>query len=254
MTLHCDPRGPAARCTGRCWRGLALGLAALGMAARADGPLLVQPAGAGDTPVPPWHVVGLPQQTKPFTRYSVVDLDGRRTLRVEAQASYGNLVHPVAIPPDGHRLRWQWRVDVANPAVDLRRREGDDSAIKVCALFDLPLSAVPFVERQLLRIARLSSGEALPAASVCYVWDARLPPGTVLDNAYSRRIRMIVLRGPEASLHAWQAEQRDVWADFRRLFGDEAQTVPPLEGVAIAADADNTKGHSVAYVGAITLD
>lgn len=253
MNLLCHRR-PAAAGFDRRWRALALGLAALAIAARADGPLLVPPAGPGDMPVLPWHVVGLPQQTKPFTRYAVVDLDGRRVLRVEAQASYGNLVHPVAVQPDGHRLRWQWRVDEANPAVDLRRREGDDSAIKVCALFDLPMSAVPFIERQILRIARLSSGEALPAASVCYVWDARLPPGTVLDNAYSRRIRMIVLRGPESPLHAWQSEQRDVWADFRRLFGDESQAVPPLEGVAIAADADNTKGHSLAYVGAITLD
>ena len=222
--------------------------------ALAGGPLLVQPAGPADVPAPPWHVLGLPQQTKPLTRYSVLPLDGQRVLRVEAQASYGNLVHPVLEHPNAQRLSWRWRVDEANPGADLRRKDGDDSALKVCALFDLPTAAVPFVERQVLRIARLRSGEILPAASVCYVWDAKLPPGTVLDNAYSRRIRMIVLRGPEAGLHSWHSEQRDVGADFLRLFADEAQTVPPLVGIAIAGDADNTLARSLAYLASITLE
>ena len=53
---------------------------------QAGGPLLVQPAGSGDAPAAPWHVVGLPQQTKPFTRFNVVTLDGQRVLKVEAQA------------------------------------------------------------------------------------------------------------------------------------------------------------------------
>ena len=163
-------------------------------------------------------------------------------------------MHPVSANPGAHRLAWRWRVDTPNLAADLRRKDGDDSPLKVCVLFDLPTGAVPFLERQVLRIARLRSGEALPAASVCYVWDAHLAPGTVLDNAYTRRVRMIVLRGPEAPLHAWQTEQRDVWADFLRLFGDEADAPAPLVGVAIAGDADNTEGHSVAHLSAITLD
>lgn len=232
-------------------------LAGLPLAAQAGGPLLVPPAGAGDAPAAPWHVVGLPQQTKPFTSFSVVSLDGQRVLKVEAQSSYGNLVHPVLEQPvlsGGHMLRWRWRLDEPITGNDLRRREGDDSPLKVCALFDLPLAAVPFVERQVLRVARLRSGELLPAASVCYVWDAHLSPGTVLDNAFTRRLRMIVLRGPEAGLRTWFSEQRDVWADFKRLFADEAMAVPPLIGIGIAADADNTQSHSLGYVGSITLD
>lgn len=218
------------------------------------GPVLVQPAGPADQPAPPWHVVGLPQQTKPFTQFSVVPLDGQRVLRVEAAGSYGNLVHAVLESPNAQRLTWRWRLDQTLPAADPRKREGDDSPLKVCALFDLPMAAVPFIERQVLRIARLRSGEMLPAASVCYVWDAHLSAGTVLDNAYTRRLRMIVLRGPEAGLRTWYTEQRDVWADFMRLFADEAQVVPPLVGIGIAADADNTQGHSLGYVGSIRLE
>ena len=233
---------------------LACGPALAPVAVLAGGPLLVQPAGPGDTPLAPWHVIGLPQQTKPLSKFSVVALDGQRVLKVEAQSSYGNLVHPVLENPGAHRLSWRWRMDEPITGADLRQRDGDDSPIKVCALFDLATSAVPFVERQVLRIARLRTGETLPAASVCYVWDSRLAPGTVLDNAFTRRVRMVVLRGPESPLHTWVNEQRDVWADFKLLFGDEADQVPPLVGVAIAADADNTKSHSLAHVASIVLD
>ncbi len=243
-TLPCSISAPAL--------ALALGLACT--AAKAAGPWLVAPAGPGDAPVAPWHPVGLPAQTKPATQFSVVSLDGKRVLRIEASASYGNLVHPLQEAPGAHKLSWRWRLDEAIPGADLRRREGDDSPIKVCALFDLPLQAVPFVERQVLRVARMRSGDVLPAASVCYVWDAHLAPGTLLDNAFTRRVRMVVLRGPEAPLQTWVNETRDLWADFKRLFGDEADSVPPLVGIAVGADADNTQSHSLAYLATITLD
>lgn len=218
-------------------------------------PVLASPAGAADAPAAPWRVIGLPQQSKPFTRFTATSLDGQRVLRVEAVASYGNLVHPLSELPDNlRRLSWRWRLDEPNPAADLRQKEGDDSPVKVCAFFDLPTSAIPFIERQLLRAARARADESLPSAAVCYVWDNRLPPGTVLDNAFTRRIRLIVLRGPEAPLRGWVSEQRDVKADFLRLFGDESTTVPPLVGVAIGADADNTKGRSLAFVGQILLE
>lgn len=210
--------------------------------------------GPGDQAPAPWHVAGLPQQTKPFSRFSVVGLDGERVLRVEADNSYGVLVHPLPGGSAAHVLHWRWRIDEPNAAIDLRRKEGDDSMVKVCAFFDEPLTAVPFVERQLLRLARGVSAEPLPAATVCYLWDNRLPPGTQLHNAFTHRVRFVVLRGPESGLHRWQAEQRDIVADYMRLFGDETDTVPALVGIGVGADADNTHGHSVSHVADLVLE
>lgn len=229
------------------------GLAAVG-AAWAAANVLKPMLGPGESPLAPWHVAGLPRQAKPFTQFRVVTLDGERVLRVEADQSYGNLVQAVPPGTPAHTLSWRWRLDEANPQADLRRKDGDDSPVKVCAFFDEPLSAVPFVERQLLRVARGMSTEPLPAASVCYVWDARLAPGTQLVNAFTKRVRVIVLRGPESALHRWQSEQRDVVADYMRLFGDETDAVPPLMGIGVGADADNTHGHSVAHVADVTLE
>jgi Protein of unknown function (DUF3047) len=228
-------------------------LLAAGGAARAEVQLL-QPFGtAGGTINAPWHLAGLPHQKKPYTRFSLVDLDGRRALRVEADSSYGNLVHPLRIDAAALTLSWSWRVDEFVADSDLKTKNGDDTAVKVCVFFELPITQVPFVERQLLRVARAASDEPLPASTVCYVWDRILPAGTALDNAYTHRVRYLVLRSGAPAQTRWQSERRDVGADFLKLFGKESAQVPPVIGVAVGADADNTHGHSVAHVADLVI-
>ncbi len=213
------------------------------------------PFGAvGATPTTPWHVVGLPQQTKPFTRFSVVDIDGKRAIKIEAEESYGNLIHPVQAAVPAH-LAWQWRIEKPLENADLRQRSGDDTSVKVCVSFDLPIDNIPFTDRQILRIARGKTTEPVPAASVCYVWDAKLAAGTSLDNAFTRRIRYIVLQSGNDRLDRWVSERRDLAADFMRLFKDESpNSVPPIIGIAIGADSDNTKSRSVSYVSGVVLE
>jgi len=218
---------------------------------------LAPPTGGSTTPWPPapWVAGLLPAQTLPTTRFEPVVLDGQPAVRIEAAGSYGNLLHPLARSASPGLLRWRWRLEEPNPAADLRRREGDDTNLKVCLLFDLPIGQVPFVERQLLRLARSRSGEPLPAATLCYVWDPRLAAGTRLDNPYSRRVRYLVLRGAEQPLRRWVSEQRDVAADFRAAFGDESpDALPPLQAVAVGADNDNTGGRSLAYLADLVLE
>lgn len=183
-----------------------------------------------------------------MTRFDVVDLDGRRALRVEADRSYGNLVHSLSGSAAPLQLSWQWRVDQALAAADLNTKAGDDAAVKVCVFFDLALDKIPFGERQLLRMARARTSEPLPGATLCYVWDTRAPVDTAIRNAYTRRVRYLVLQSGPAHLGQWRAERRDVAADFIRLFGTESAQMPPVVGIAVGADADNTDGRSLAYV------
>ena len=221
--------------------------------AHAQAPLLTPFPATGATPPAPWHVAGLPQQKKPYTRFTLDDVDGRRALRVEAESSYGNLVHPLTVAETGVHLAWQWRVDELLPAANLHEKNGDDTALKVCVFFDLPIERVPFFERQLLRFARTQTPEPLPGATICYVWDAHLPVGTALDNPFTHRVRYLVLESGAPQPHQWAHERRDVAADFTHLFGAESPEVPPIVGVAVGADADNTHGHSLGHVADLLL-
>lgn len=213
--------------------------------------------------VPGWRAVGLPQGKAPMTRIDTVAAPGisaagttappPTVLRLQTDRSYGNWVfdHAPWRPGPAHQLQWRWRLDQPVAGADLRRKTGDDAALKVCVMFDHPIERVPFWERHLLRLARSVSGEALPAATVCYVWDALLAQGTSLPNAHSPRVRWLVLRGADTPTGTWQSEQRPIWADFLRLFGDETDQVPAIIGVAVGADSDNAAGRSLAHVGDI---
>jgi len=220
----------------------------------AQAPALTPFGASGGAPAAPWHVVGLPQQTKPVTQFSVVDLDGKRALKVESQEAYGNLVHPLNWTTTSAKLAWQWRIEQPIEASDLQTKGGDDTALKVCVSFDLSIDKIPFGDRQLLRFARSKTTEPVPAATVCYVWDAKLAAGTALDNAFTKRIRYMVVRSGPQKLNQWTSERRDVTADFLKLFGSESDTVPPIIGVAIGADSDNTKSHSIGYVTGVALE
>ena len=213
--------------------------------------LQLPPLVVGNTVGAGWQVANLPDQKPPATRYSAEMVGERAALRLDARASYGNLLHALpAVPPLAApaRLQWAWRVALPNPGTDVRGKPGDDVAAKVCLSFDLPLAQVPFGERTLLRLARSRTGQNLPAATLCWVWGGPEPAGGVIDNAFSRRVRYVVLRTAAHPSATWFEETRDIAADFRRAFGDETQTLPPLTAVLVGADADNSGGKSLAHI------
>lgn len=236
------------------------GIVTWSLAAAAASGALAAPA-LLDSPLPAaarageavWSIEMLPDQTARATEFKRIDSGQGAAVRIVADRSYGNLVHRLP-RVNASTLSWRWRVEQFNRRADLRHRSGDDTSVKVCLLFDLPLQRVPFLERQLLQLARTKSGRDLPGATVCYVWDATLAAGTVLDNAYSRRVRYLVVRGRESSAAGWSEERRDIAADFARLFGGEAgASLPPLTALAVGADADDTGGHSIAEVSDVRL-
>lgn len=240
-----------ARKTGYALAGL-LALCAAPVAVAAD----LTPFSAAATGAAPeaWRAIALPANKVPPSRFDITALDGRNVLRLRSDKSYGTLTHAVGPAGTASRiLRWQWRLDQPLAQSDLRRKDGDDAALKVCAMFDLPLDKLGFGERSLLRIARSVSGENLPAATLCYVWDTALPVGTLLPNIYSKRVRYVVLESGSQNLGRWFVHQRDIGADFLKSFGDETDTIPPLLAIAVGADADNTGGSSLGYLGDISL-
>jgi hypothetical protein len=83
------------------------------------------------------------------------------------------------------------------------------------------------------------------------VWEPSWPRGSLVPNAYTKRVRFITLDGASGR---WYDERHDLARDFLRAFGDEAAEVPPLRAVLVGADADNTGGRSVGWVDALRLE
>jgi Protein of unknown function (DUF3047) len=197
-----------------------------------------------------WQLIGLPNKPAlALTRFELLS-GPEHSLRITTNNSYGALVYTLDAEQKQRSIKtlsWRWRIDSFAEGVNLRTRDGDDSAVKVCILFDMPIERVPFSERLLLRLANTLSNTPLPNATLCYVWDANLAAGTLQDNPYTRRVRSIVVHSLPAG-SGWQTAQRTLAADFARTFGKESPELPPILAIAIGGDSDNTGGSSVAYL------
>jgi hypothetical protein len=231
---------------------LVMACATASAVAQSLSPLVPADGAAANT----WRFVGFPKSKAdiPATRFELADVQGERALKVSTRASYGTWVHDLPKVNPG-RLQWRWRLEQpltgGKVVADIQTKAGDDAALKVCVMFDHPLDRVPFVERTVLRIARSVSGEDLPAATLCYVWDSVHPAGLQGANPYTQRVRFITLQGKGAPLAQWQSESRDVAADFAKLFAEElpaGAAAPKVRAVLVGADSDNTGAESVGWV------
>lgn len=174
-------------------------------------------------PLPDW----LKPQSFPnlprHTEFTLVADEGRTVLRARAAASTSGLSRELGVDLRSHPLlAWRWKVMNLLQRSDLATKSGDDFPARLYVVFG--------------------------RRALCYVWDARLPVGTIAPNAYTDRVQMVVADSGAALLGRWVARERNVAEDFRRGFGLEP---PVTSGVVVSADTDNTGETAESYFGDI---
>ncbi len=191
----------------------------------------------------PWKIEHLNAKYPP-TRYALRRWDGVVAIEAQADKSMALLTRPVAVDlKKTPILCWQWRIDAPVASADMNRRSGDDYAARVYLTFSVPPEQLGLGTRAQLALARSIYGDQVPDAALNYVWDNIHPVGTLQDNAYTDRTRMLVLRSGPGKAGVWVQERRNVRKDFQLAFGDVGGQ---LGGLAIASDTDNTgeKAHA----------
>jgi hypothetical protein len=238
----------------RAWlAALLLGPGALAAGALAAEPLRLAftPPATPGAPPPGWEALTFPRVARP-TRYTLVREGEGFVLRAESLAAASALYRPLDLDPTVYRvLSWRWKVEGVLERSDPRRKSGDDYAARVYVAFRYDPAGASAWERARYGALRLFYGRYPPGLALNYVWESRLPVGTVLDNAYSSRAKMVVARSGAAEAGRWVTERRDLYADYRRIVGGEP---PRIEGVAVMTDTDDTGERAVAYYDAITLE
>ena len=198
-----------------------------------------------------WRPVGV-TGAKNHTRYTLTEDSGTTVLRADATASASGLSLRIRInPAQTPILRWRWKISNILQASDIHSKSGDDYPARIYVTFDYPLEKLPFAERVKIRLIRALYDPDTPAATLCYVWDGKAPSGTIVPSSYSNRVRMVVVESGASRVNQWLAVERDVAADFKTAFGEDAPTV---SAVVIATDTDNTGESVVAFYGDISFN
>jgi len=197
----------------------------------------------------------LPQGWKPLiilrskrrTDYSLVEDQGQVVMRAEARKSASGLHRDVNVDPARHRfLKWRWRVDAPVSGADPRKSSSEDAPARVLVSFYGDLLTLDPFEQTNLAMASALSGQAIPYATLIYIWSDKLPVDSVVPNPRTERVQMVVADSGPAEPGKWVTLERDLLEDFRRAFGEEPG---PIERIGLMTDTDNTADTAVSFYG-----
>jgi hypothetical protein len=171
------------------------------------------------------------KEFKGKTDYRLVRENGNIVIQAYSRATASGLVKKVKLDPQLFRyLSWSWKIGGTIAKGDEKSKAGDDYAARVYVVFP---------------------GRFFwQTRAINYIWANRLPKGESISNAFSSHTKMVAVESGPAKAGQWVTEQRDILADYHRLFGNEPGE---LGAVAIMTDTDNTGSEAIAWYGEITL-
>ena len=188
---------------------------------------------------------------KKNTVYRLENYQGRTVLSANSKTSASGLA--VKLRPRSANnlwLQWEWKALSAIPEADNAERYHDDAPLRILVAFDGNKSKLPLKEKMNFEMANLISGQEMPYATLMYIWSGKSPVDTIISNAHTSRIKMIVVDSGWDNLSTWHKHQRDLAADYKRAYGEAPGEVI---GIALLTDTDNTKSETRAIYGDIEL-
>lgn len=171
------------------------------------------------------------QNFKGKTVYALVQDEGRTVLKAHSKGTASGLLKKITFKASEHPfLHWSWKVDHSLQREDIRKKSGDDFAARVYVVFPRT-----FFWRH---------------RAINYVWAARMPKGASAPSPYTGNSVIIAVESGDDKAGTWVTEERNVYEDYRKAFGEEP---PPAGAIAIMADTDDTKDEVTAWFGDITV-
>lgn len=193
-----------------------------------------------------------PLKIKKIDRLTCYDWSPReRAIHAVSSASASGLIYRLDhSAADFPLLRWRWRVPRAIPGGNEKSKAGDDYAARLYVTFRYDPAKAGRGTRIKYGLAKKLYGEYPPHSGINYIWANWLPKGEATPNAYTDRVMMLAVRSGDSEAGDWITEERNILEDYRRLFAEDP---PPVAGVAIMTDTDNTGSQAEAWYADIEL-
>ncbi len=125
-------------------------------------------------------------------------------------------------------LSWKWKVTQLPVGGDFRKRSSDDQAAQLFLGFS-------------------------NSKVIVYIWDSSAPMG-VTGNTWSppfMTIKAVVVRSGHLETGRWLTETRNVYEDYRKIFGKEP---PKIEGLRLQINSQHTKSSAESFFADIAFE
>lgn len=147
-------------------------------------------------------------------------------------------------------LEWEWKIESVLEKGDLTKKDGDDFTARVYVTFDYNPSNLGFRERMKYRLYKTFTSFEIPLRSLNYIWANKAEIGTMAESPFTNWVQYVVIQSGNENSGNWFTEKRNILEDFREVFGEDP---PPVSGITIMTDSDNTGESTKAYFGKIIL-
>jgi hypothetical protein len=185
------------------------------------------------------------------TTYRLIRDDQRTVIQAVSVASASGLIYRYHGPAEQYPwISWQWKIAHVLKKGNVATKQGDDYAARIYVAFVYSPEGKSWWQTIRYKAANLAAGGKLPGSAINYIWANQAPVGTIVSNPYTDQTKMIVLESGNVSAGRWIAEKRNLVDDYKTAFG---QQPPPIMGIAIMTDTDNTGESTTAYYGDILL-
>jgi hypothetical protein len=216
----------------------------------ADSPATLQPFSTMSDIKDGWEPLEFPKIDQ-LTRYQLVTEDGTQVVKATTSGGASGLIARMNIQPsESLVLRWRWKVSNVFEQGNARNKSGDDYPARIYVAFEFQSEKAGFFERAKRQAVELLFGESLPGNALNYIWANTLPKGEFVPNPYTDKTVMIAVNSGSSNVGEWVTVERDIVADYRKAFGEAP---PPVVGIAIMSDSDNTGETATAWYGDIVL-
>lgn len=185
------------------------------------------------------------------TSYSLIKDQNINVVKAESNKSASGLTKVIRFNPKEYPyLSWRWKVNKAIPATDVTKKSGDDYAARIYVMFDYDVKDLPKKEQSRVNLYKFFNGKLPPLATLNYIWANKTNVGHIISSAYTSRVKMVTLKNKDSSLQKWHVEERNIYEDYKKAFGEAPKEVISL---AIMTDTDNTGSMAESYFGDIII-
>lgn len=197
-----------------------------------------------------WQEMVFPKISR-HTVYSTVRDDHQTVIKAFSDNAASGLIRYYDAPAQEHPwISWRWKIVHVLEKGDVHTKQGDDYAARIYVAFEFPKEGGSWWQRLRYKTANWAAGGRLPGSALNYIWANKAPVDTVVNNPYTDQTKMIVLQSGNAKANQWLLEKRNIVQDYKTAFGRKP---PPIMGIAIMTDTDNTGESATAYYGDIRL-
>ena len=160
---------------------------------------------------------------------SIVREGSLHALRLRIIDTSFSLQKPVDVSPRDYPVfTWKWKVTRIPEGGDFRKRTADDQAAQLFLAFS-------------------------NSNIIVYIWDSSAPQG-LTEDAWAPpflTIKAVVVRSGHYETGKWITENRNVYEDYRNIFGEEP---PQIAGLRIQINSQHTETSCESFFADITFE